>query len=54
MEEEARHVLTSALAEEPKRPLNLADAIRSLFAPLGGVDLEIPPREPMRRLPTFK
>ena len=54
MEEEARHVLTEALAEEPKRPLNLADAIRSLFEPLAGVDLEIPPREPMRRLPTFK
>lgn len=54
MEEEARHVLTAALAEEPKRPLNLADAIRSLFEPLGGVELEIPPREPMRRPPTFK
>jgi plasmid stability protein len=54
MEEEARRVLTSALAEEPNRPLNLAEAIRSLFEPLGGVDLEIAPREPMRRPPTFK
>jgi antitoxin FitA len=54
MEEEARQVLTTALAEEPKRPLNLAEAIRSLFEPLGGVELEIPPREPMRPPPTFE
>lgn len=54
MEEEARHLLTTALAKQPKKPLNLAEAIRSLFEPLGGVDLEIPPREPMRPPPTFK
>jgi antitoxin FitA len=54
MEEEARHLLTSALAEEPKRPINLAEAIRSRFAPLGGVELEIPPRELGREPPDFK
>ena len=32
---------------------NLADAIRDRFAPLGGVDLEVPSREPMSSPPTF-
>ena len=54
MEEEARQVLTTALAEESKRPLNLAESIRRLVAPFGGVELEIPPREPMREPPDFK
>ena len=55
MEEEARQVLTAALKEEPKSPpLNLAEAIRSRFAPLGGVELEIPPRELGREPPDFE
>ena len=54
MEDEARHLLTTALAKQPKKPLSLAEAIRSLFEPLGGVELEIPPREPLRPPPTFK
>jgi len=54
MEEEARQVLTAALKEEPKRPLNLADSIRRRFVPLGGVELELPPREPVREPPDFK
>jgi len=54
MEEEARQVLSAALAEEPRRPLNLAEAIRRRFAPLGGVELELPPREPVREPPDFK
>jgi plasmid stability protein len=54
MEEEARHLLTAALAKRPKRPLNLAESIRRLVAPFGGVDLEIAPREPMREPPDFK
>ena len=32
---------------------NLADAIRDRFAPLGGVDLDIPSREPMPSPPAF-
>lgn len=32
---------------------NLAEAIRARFAPLGGVELELPPREPMRDPPDF-
>lgn len=34
-------------------PVNLAEAIRARFAPLGGVELELPPREPMRDTPDF-
>ena len=51
MEEEARSVLRSALAEEVLVSANLADAIRARFAPLGGVELELPAREPMRKPP---
>jgi plasmid stability protein len=54
MEEEARQVLTAAVKQKPKRPLNLAEAIRRRIAPLGGVELEIPPREPMRPPPKFE
>jgi plasmid stability protein len=48
MEEEARDILRSALAVVEPEPENLAVAIRRRFGPLGGVDLDIPPREPMR------
>ena len=47
MEEEAREILRTALIE-PAFPTNLAQAIRARFAPLGGIELDIPPREPMR------
>ena len=32
---------------------DLGTAIHELFKPFGGVELEIPPREPMRELPRF-
>ncbi len=48
MEQEAREILKSALKEQEKPPKNLAEAIRRRFAPLGGVELEIPPRGPIR------
>jgi len=55
MEEEARHLLSAALKkDEPERSENLADSIRRLVAPLGGVELKLPPREPIRRPPDFK
>nr|WP_126402226.1 plasmid stabilization protein [Blastochloris tepida] len=50
MEEEARQLLTRALAEPET---GLASAIHRLFAPLGGVELDLPPREPGREPPTF-
>ncbi len=53
MEQEAREILRAALAEEAAPPGNLGTAIHELFKPLGGVDLPIPPREPMREVPRF-
>lgn len=47
MEEEARIILRAALMEHMP-PINLARAIHDRFAPLGGVELDILPREPMR------
>lgn len=48
MEQEAREILKSAVSSPAKRPANLAEAIRRRFAPLGGIELELPPREPIR------
>jgi antitoxin FitA len=52
MEEEVRGILRRALTV-PTGPRNLAAAIHARFAPLGGVDLEIEPRQPMRDPITF-
>jgi plasmid stability protein len=54
MEEEARQVLSAALSDEPKRVLNLAESIRRRIQPLGGVDFELPVREPIRDPPNFE
>ena len=43
MEEEARAILRAALTEQ-ESPVDLARAIRERFEPLGGVELDIPPR----------
>jgi plasmid stability protein len=48
MEDEARDILRTALAQEPTQAENLADAIRRRIEPLGGVELELPLRGPMR------
>lgn len=53
MEEEARNILRTALYHQPPAQEDLASAIRARFAPLGGVDLDIPSRSPMRRPPRF-
>ena len=53
MEDEARDILRTALAQEPARVQNLADAIRRRIEPLGGVELELPTRGQMRELPDF-
>jgi plasmid stability protein len=47
MEQEARELLTTALAAPEPQPENLGAAIQKLFAPFGGVDLKIPKREPI-------
>ncbi|MGB7191056.1 MAG: hypothetical protein WBD10_13020 [Acidobacteriaceae bacterium] len=48
MEEEAREILSSAVSRKNTPAVNIADRIRRRFAPVGGVDLKIPPRGLMR------
>jgi plasmid stability protein len=50
MEGEAREIVRQVLGEKAP-PRNLAAAIRARLAPLGGIDLELPPRGPIRELP---
>jgi antitoxin FitA len=52
MEEEAREILKIGLYTKAFEPrVGLGTAIRQLFEPLGGVDLEIPPRGESDRPP---
>jgi antitoxin FitA len=53
MEQEAREILKNELAKSglskpPQTGKDLVEAIRRRFAPYGGVELEIPPRGPIR------
>ena len=51
MEEEARNILRTALAEDDSAPRDLGAAIGARFRPLGGVELALPARESMREPP---
>jgi plasmid stability protein len=53
MEDEARHILRTALARGAREPANLFDAIRKRIEPLGGVELDIPARARLREPPRF-
>ena len=53
MEQEVREILRTALADDSAPPENLGTALRSLFEPFGGVELDLPPRTPMREPPSF-
>jgi plasmid stability protein len=56
MEEEVREILRDALAKSPEQGrtgLDLFNEIRALFEPLGGMELDIPPREAGREPPNF-
>ncbi len=54
MEAEVRSILQTTLKEPQRAPaLNLYERIRALVDPLGGIDLELPPREPARDPPKF-
>lgn len=53
MEEEARAILRSAVNASSLKKENLAEAIRRRFAAFGGIDLELPKRDAMRRPPDF-
>ncbi len=51
LESEARTILREALGEEERAPANLYVAIRAVMEPLGGFEIDIPPREPVREPP---
>ena len=48
MEAEARVILRRAVARPPSPAKGLGSALVELYGPLGGVELDVPPREPMR------
>jgi antitoxin FitA len=58
MEEEARDILGKELDTRPRQKretgLDLWNDIRRRVEPLGGVELKIPRRGPMRKIPDFK
>ena len=53
MEEEVRVILRDVVDGGRTSPRDLAEFTRECFAPLGGVELELPPRGPMREPPDF-
>ncbi len=53
MEEEVRVILREAVGRDAVPEMGLGTAIHEVFKPLGGVELELPPRGPMREPPSF-
>ena len=53
MAQEARDILRCALNTERAAPKNPGAVIHERFKRLGGVELDIPPRERMREPPAF-
>ncbi len=53
IEQEARGILRAAFEPNPPPVKDLGTAIHDMFKPFGGVELEIPPRDPMREPPRF-
>ena len=53
MEQEVRLILADAVKREAAPTKGLGTALHELFKPFGGVELEVPPREPMRKPPQF-
>ena len=53
MEEEARLIMREAAGRETAPEKGFGTAVHELLKPLGGVELELPPREPMREPPRF-
>ena len=53
MGEEARIILRDAVTGRSSGPRNLATFARQCCASLGGIELELPPRGPVREPPGF-
>lgn len=53
MEAEARRILTVALKGSDLKSTSLYERIRARVEPLGGIDIELPPRDPAREPPRF-
>lgn len=53
MEDEVREILRAALPVEISDSVEMIRSIRRRVDALGGVDIELPPREPMRDPPGF-
>jgi plasmid stability protein len=57
MEEEAREILRISLERSPPEKeqtgLDLWNEIRAIVEPIGGIELELPPRGPLREPPDF-
>ncbi len=51
MEDEARDILRVALSSESHTSRDLVESIRRRFTAIGGVELDLPSREPMREPP---
>lgn len=54
MEDEVRKILAAAVADGHRSGSNLAESMRRRFAEVGGVDLPLPARAPLRDPPRFK
>jgi len=54
IEDEATEILRSALSDGVRRHPSLAHAIADRFKALGGIELEVPPREPARKPPSHR
>jgi plasmid stability protein len=53
LEEEVRQILARAAERDQEQPLNFARAIEEIIDPVGGIELDIPERNPMRAPPSF-
>jgi plasmid stability protein len=53
MEEEARRILQAGVRSGKPSVDNVADAIRRIVDPIGGIELEPLPRDTLRDIPRF-
>jgi plasmid stability protein len=53
MEEEARKIIEAAVTPKKTTRRNLAEEIHRIVAPMGGIELDLPPRGFVREPPDF-